>query len=195
MGEYATRKSDGERIKIGTCESMYYLRYEDRFKVNKDDHSIDPRDCLNLFWRLPFPDEDKIDIGNYEDYHRGLQLYRLTKDGWSENFSSPDLAEVPGLIQLTHKSGLLINVPCYHGEKLPELGDAKAAWNGKSHSYELAHIKNMSDGVWPVIHCRHCGKMWRTDWADIWEFIPTDMQARLTVYSGLPVTPKMEIAP
>ena len=33
MGEYARRKSDNESIKIGTCESMYYLRYEDRDKV------------------------------------------------------------------------------------------------------------------------------------------------------------------
>ena len=39
MGEYAIRKSDGESIKIGTCEDMYYLRYEDRFKVTPEEGS------------------------------------------------------------------------------------------------------------------------------------------------------------
>ncbi len=30
MGEYAKRLSDGTEIKIGTCEEMLYLRFEDR---------------------------------------------------------------------------------------------------------------------------------------------------------------------
>ncbi len=30
MGEYAKRASDGVEVKIGTCEAMYYLRFEDR---------------------------------------------------------------------------------------------------------------------------------------------------------------------
>jgi ferredoxin hydrogenase len=36
MGEYAKRKSDGLEVKIGTCASMYYLRYEQRNEVNYD---------------------------------------------------------------------------------------------------------------------------------------------------------------
>lgn len=33
MGEYAKRMRDGERVKIGTCENMYYLRFEERHQV------------------------------------------------------------------------------------------------------------------------------------------------------------------
>ena len=69
MGEYAYRKSDNQYIKIGTCENMYYIRYEDRFKVRPDEgYSLDCSKELNLIWRLPFPSEDHIQIGNYEPF-------------------------------------------------------------------------------------------------------------------------------
>ena len=40
MGEYAIRKSDNDCIKIGTCEDMYYLRYEDQDKVTPDSFQL-----------------------------------------------------------------------------------------------------------------------------------------------------------
>ena len=70
MGEYAIRKSDRESIKIGTCEDMYYLRYEDQNKVTPDECS-----GFGYRWRIPFPDE----VGHSrppEDY-QGCKLYRL----------------------------------------------------------------------------------------------------------------------
>ena len=69
MGEYAIRKSDGESIKIGTCESMYYLRYEDRCKVTPEEGS-----GFGNRWRLPFPDEDCIRPGEYDSGFRGIEL-------------------------------------------------------------------------------------------------------------------------
>ena len=68
MGEYAKLKTTGEDVKIGTCENMYYLRFEDRYKVIYD-LSFD-----NYRFRLPFPDEDNIGIGNYNNYDRGIDL-------------------------------------------------------------------------------------------------------------------------
>jgi hypothetical protein len=65
MGEYAKRKSDNEIVKIGTENSMYYLRYEDRDQMTKEPGSLDFATTLNLFWRLPFPDEDDIKPGEY----------------------------------------------------------------------------------------------------------------------------------
>ena len=44
MGEYAQRISDGERVKIGTCEDMLYLRFEDRAKVSALAGNVDPND-------------------------------------------------------------------------------------------------------------------------------------------------------
>jgi len=66
MGEYAYRKEDNAHIKIGTCESMYYIRYEDRNKVKKDEFSLDCSKETGLYWRLPFTDEDGIKPGDYE---------------------------------------------------------------------------------------------------------------------------------
>lgn len=181
MGEYA--KYGTQRIKIGTCESMYYLRYEDRHKVAKEANSLDAGTELNLFWRLPFPDEDGIQPGGYRDYRRGLGLYRQGPAG-AEWFSDETTASNPGLIQLRHESGLLVNVPCYHGEKLPELGEgAKAFWNEKGHFYELAHLKNTEAGVFPVIRCQWCAKMWRCEWSEVIDFIPGEMRERLEQYA------------
>lgn len=181
MGEYAERKIDGQKIKIGTCENMYYIRYDDRHKVRPDNNSLDCSEEKNLFWRLPFPDEDNILVGGYKDSFRALRLY----DKNSVNFRCEELAKKPGNMQLTHESGLLVNVTCYHGEKLPESsGDFKPCWNGKSWDYELESMKNheTKDGVIelkPIVKCRHCRSIWRFDWDDIKDYIHGDMYSRL----------------
>ena len=194
MGEYAIRKSDRIEVKIGTCEEMYYLRYEDREKVMPVPNSVNPaRDACALRFRLPFPDEDNVPIGQYEPYSRGLRLHRTVKDHmgreWAEDFKDESTVEDPGTLQLHHKdSGLLLNVPCYHGHKLPDFSaPVKAFWNGKGHSLELASVRPVeSDGVLlvkPVVRCRHCGQAWRYEWADIWEYIPDPvMRVRFAPY-------------
>lgn len=185
MGEYAVRKSDNVEIKIGMCESMYYLRYEDRNKVAKLPNSVDPSRETGLFWRLPFQDEDNVQIGEYKDHSRGERLYKKDGDYYTD-FSDKETIDSSGTIQLTHPSGLLINVPCYHGEKLPEGKDIKTFWNGKSWSYELAHIKNMPEGkVLPVVKCRHCECMWRYSWDEIMPYIHGEMKKRLEKYAEI----------
>jgi len=67
MGEYA--KFGNSEIKIGTCEDMYYLRFEDRYKVRHLPGNVDPNkdsEAAHLRFRLPFPDEDHILPGGYE---------------------------------------------------------------------------------------------------------------------------------
>jgi len=185
MGEYA-KTQNGTEVKIGTCESMYYLRFDDRDKVRKLPGSLDASTTTDLFWRLPFPDEDSIGIGNYSDYKRGLRLFKKNEQtGYCDSFSDPETVNDPGTIQFHNDSGLLINVKCYHGEKLPEsTGDFKAFWNGKSWFYELVHIKNTKTGIFPVVQCRHCQQMWRYTWDDILPFVHNaEMLKRLTAYS------------
>ena len=192
MGEYAIRKQDGERIKIGTCESMYYLRYEDRERVAKLSGNVDPANETGLFWRLPFPDEDNVQAGNYNPFDRGLRLYRTVKSEFPnrqdtcEGFSDPSTIEDPGTMQFHNDSGILLNVKCFHGEKLPEAGpDIECHWNGRSWFYELAFIKNHEEGkVYPVVRCRHCRNMWRYTWKQILPFIgDEEMRKRLNVYN------------
>ena len=69
MGEYAIRKSDRQSIKIGTCEDMYYLRFEDQDKVTPESGSD-----FGYRWRIPFPSEDNILPGDYDGGFRQIDL-------------------------------------------------------------------------------------------------------------------------
>lgn len=160
MGEYAKRKSDGAHIKIGTCEEMLYLRYEDRNKVEPWTGSLDAAKTLGLYWRLPFLDEDDVLPGDYEPAFR----HELLQD-----FAVAGCENSPGVLQLSHKCGLLLNVPCYHGERLPTVTmPMRVFWNGRDpHSFALKAVKNTADGIIPIVACRWCGEAWRSSWHEI----------------------------
>lgn len=49
MGEYAKRKSDNQKIKIGTCQTMYYLRLEGRNQVEPIANNIDPDEYIHNY--------------------------------------------------------------------------------------------------------------------------------------------------
>jgi len=84
MGEYVKYK--GQEVKIGTCESLYYVSYP-RFKeafeqglLAPSEFSVPPAKCLEVdsgfLFRFPFPDEDRLsfgEIGNH-DFDRGLPI-------------------------------------------------------------------------------------------------------------------------
>lgn len=90
-----------------------------------------------------------------------------------------------GIIQLTHPCGLLVNVPCYHGTKLPESQKPmQVFWNGKSWFAELAHIKNTEEGLFPVVHCRFCRHMWRYEWSEVLPYVhDAELKRRLEQYA------------
>jgi hypothetical protein len=113
MGEMATRKSDGERIKIGTCESMYYLRFDQRGDVSypwpalsDDVEKLDP-----FLYRFPDPKEDGTLPGEYESAWGGVRLslpqFWKSLEGGAEH----------GTIQATdtQRRGYLFNLPCPEG--------------------------------------------------------------------------------
>lgn len=179
MGEFA--KYNGSSVKIGTCERMYYLRWDDRHRVSPEEHSVNPATQAGLFFRLPFPDEDGIQPGGaYKDYQRG---YRM--GDWEPD----DFADYPASsMQVSHpESGLVLNVPCHHGAKLPEVGpEIHVFWNGKNHALELCAVKAMPGGTLrPVYRCRFCGAMWSCDWEDILLYCGSDpeMLRRLKQYA------------
>lgn len=173
MGEYAILKNNKKKVKIGICEDMIYLRYEDIDKVLLAEGSN-----FGIFFRLPFPDEDNIEPGYY-DGCRNYPLY---------NFNANDTIDNIGTIQLKHDSGLLVNVPCYHGNKLPETDNENINffWNGKtSWFFELKRIKVIDDKKIPVITCRFCEKSWICDWDDILDYIQDEkLKKRLEKYAN-----------
>jgi len=176
MGEYAKLKTTGEEFKIGTCENMYYLRLEDRYKI------IYESSFTGCRFRLPFPDEDNNEIGNYNDYERGIDLVphydediKLTS--YFDDIYKEHYQEHKGLIQLHHESGLLINASCYHGYKLPDNNnskDLKAFFNGKtSINFELSQVKihlneeTNEKEIIPIVRCKHCKTPFKADWASV----------------------------
>jgi hypothetical protein len=169
MGEYAIRKSDGQEIKIGTCENMYYLRYSDRNKVRpKNENNLDPNDdkvVSELRFRLPYPDEDKILPGNYEPFREdNVLLYNYAPGNTNA-----------GTLQLHTKYGMMLNVPCYHGEKLPEnTGDIKPFWNGKGPGYALKWLKFIDGVPFGVYGCIECREEWRAPLSELIPFIGGD---------------------
>ena len=189
MGEHAMRTSDGQRVKIGTCELMYYLRYEDRNKVET------PAQYDNCFWRLPFPDEDDVQIGEYQPFYRGLRLFKTELNHRQEEvyveFKDPSTADDSGVLQIRHpEAGLLVSVRCYHGNKLPEsTKEVRFGWNGKAQHLELAFVKNHKvelepEVVLPVVRCRFCRHMWRYSWDEILPYVSdSKLRERLKAYS------------
>jgi len=176
VGEYAKLKSNGQEIKIGTCENMYYLRFEDRHKVIYDYSFTGYR------FRLPFIDEDKIDIGNYDDYDRGIDLipnYDEETESYTyfDDIYKDQYQEHKGLIQLHHQSGLVVNASCYHGYKLPDNNNSKelrAFYNGKtSINFELSQVKihlneeTKVKELIPIVRCKHCKIPFKADWASV----------------------------
>jgi hypothetical protein len=170
MGEYA--KLNGQQIKIGTCEDMYYLRYEDRHRVEALPNNVDPvQDAERLRFRLPFPDEDGMQPGAYEPYRRGVRLWRDGAD-WAD----PETADDPGTVQLKHEpSGLLVSARCYHGIRLPEASDdfPHVHWNGKGNSFELVAVKPL-ETMQGIVQCRHCGQMWRYPLNELLDWVAND---------------------
>jgi len=87
MGEYV--KINGESVKIGTCEDLYYVTIP-QFKKSLPDMehaegNAKPEDYLTdgvSRFRFPFPDEDKAEIGSFQDFQRGwhVRLNRADED-------------------------------------------------------------------------------------------------------------------
>ena len=159
MGEYAVRKIDGKRVKIGTCEALYYLRYEQRNEVDYNFHNCE------WYWRIPNPEEDFVLPGDFNcsPLHNGMYIPYPLK---LKTYTMPEkikqeYAESTGIVQLKNeKCGLFANVPCHHGLALPAGSeDIKFHWNGKSDCLYLAYLKNTERELRIVTECKVCGKM------------------------------------
>ena len=101
MGEYA--KYDGEEIKIGTCEDMYYLRASQAHLVTALPGNVDPvqdRDAIRF--RFPFPDEDGIAPGSFGKHEHAIGVHGLRVPAGVAHCS----------VQFSCRNGLLVSLPC-----------------------------------------------------------------------------------
>lgn len=163
MGEYATRKIDGERVKIGTCEDMYYLRADQAGQVYaSDEGETDPREfARELRFRFPFPDEDQVRPGEFSDPFRYLSI-------------DVDPADVPafehGTVQFTAnypKAGYVMSIPCPEGaDALPGVTIHKNGWRG---STLIVQQRVWGGALVLVAACGGCDAKYRLETLDMAE--------------------------
>lgn len=160
MGEYARRKIDGQEVKIGTCNRMYYCRYDQKNEIDY------PYNSDNLIWRIPNPDEDGTLPGDYN--------YSLLRDDvivpWklkldSSKLKREDVAilKETGTIQLSDKRmGLLVNIRCPHGLPLKQETNTQCSlgYNGHQNTLHLCGLKNTQRELTVVFSCASCGSIW-----------------------------------
>lgn len=119
MGEYALY--NGEQIKIGTCESMYYLRWDQRHNVIPLPGNVDPiKDVESIWFRIPKRDELNIEPGAFE--YNGFCGAKPLQIAINKNNKKliEELKEIaiksPGIYHLrAEKIGVTANIPCCHG--------------------------------------------------------------------------------
>jgi hypothetical protein len=164
MGEYAKVKGTGVEVKIGTCESMYYLRADQADEVRAIGGNVDPvKDRFEIRFRFPFPDEDTIAPGGFEHYNRGFRI-GLELHGEREH----------GTVQVSHGNGYLLNLPCPEGfassgnsgrrtvaTKL-DGSPLEVMLNGYGGAAELVQQKWVQGvGLVGIVRCKGCGHLWR----------------------------------
>src|SRR5260221_7419635 len=105
MGEYA--RYNGQEVKIGTCENMYYLRADQARKVTPLPNSVDPvKDAASIRFRFPFPDEDSFEPGSGKfhdaNYNRSVAISGVEVPEGVEHST----------IQFSSGHGYLVSLPC-----------------------------------------------------------------------------------
>lgn len=134
MGEFAKYK--GHEIKIGTCQNMYYLRWEQRYLVDCLPGNVDPITQAGQLWfRLPRTMEDGVAPGNFEYYgFGGASPIEIKVSRYSQ--LKADIDEMLedethlGTMELRNlNAGMIYNMPCNHGRKLKEMPENVRAYN------------------------------------------------------------------
>lgn len=140
MGEFA--EYGGQRIKIGTCEDMYYLRADQILKISPLDGNVNPRQDYCRF-RFPWPDEDHIAPGGFDRHNRGVALWGV---------------EVPA--EVNHDSvqftapGYNVCLPCPEG---PSDHGLKIARNGHPGPVQICQQRRIGDHLVLIARCGGCG--------------------------------------
>lgn len=164
MGEYA--KFAGREIKIGTCEDMYYLRYDQAHLVRPLPGNADPvREHADLRFRFPFPDEDSVPPGEFRDPFRSIRV------------SVPDV-DWDGIehstIQFHNARGMLVNLPCPEGTDNPH----NVMKNGYPGNIGVVQQRWWDGQLVTVCECGSCGAKFRMPTLDHARPVLTALRAR-----------------
>lgn len=178
MGEYA--KYNGEEIKIGTCESMYYLRWDQRHLVEAEPGNVNPVKEINSIWfRLPRILESLQSPGDFDfNGYCGARPIPIFIDHNSQLEADVDelLEDETALGMIRGEagdSGIHYRIPCNHGHilKEPPTGVVYNGFHGHTLGIEavgvrvqLVSAEKPDDGQefrwvgFVRVACRVCGK-------------------------------------
>lgn len=166
MGEYV--KLDGKGYKLGTCEDLYYVRYEQlagwikERRVEETIGNLPPREYMGgaFRFRFPFPNEDHCrDFNGPEvdfDYGLGVSLpddldFDIEHDRISTNIKAK-----------SGDYGINASLPCPQSKDwaaLPkEINSCVGqTWTGRTSYIEIVQQRPFEGSLWTVIRCAHCG--------------------------------------
>jgi len=159
MSEFAMYK--GKEIKIGTCECMYYLRWEQRHMVRPIRGNVNPvTEVEELWFRAPRYSENDIAPGAYPfEGWCGVQPIRFYID---DNKLKKEVGEIAqktkGIKQLIDRDmGIVVGVPCAHGYIIDDL-PKEMHYNGfNSNVLGVAGVGVRKGHACALIGCLACG--------------------------------------
>ena len=151
MGEYANY--NGQSIKIGTCEDMYYLRFDQRHLVDHERGNVDvnsPEDQAAIRFRFPFPEEDGNEPGAFSDYNKSLVI---------SGAKAPEGVDHHH-VQFIAQAGYNCTLPCPEGTGPHPVHTHR---NGFPGAVAISQQRLIGGQLWTVCECKGCGTKWRCD--------------------------------
>jgi hypothetical protein len=149
MGEYATYA--GERIKIGTCEDLYYLRADQVGLLSRSDIG-NHWDAVRF--RFPFPDEDNERPGGFDNHDRSVPTWGL------EPPAELDHSAIQFKSTSSPSGGVLVMLPC------PFSAEGKASGTRYMFNGFAGAVRIVQQRIWDgllvlVLECGACGARYR----------------------------------
>lgn len=151
MGEYAIY--NGEEVKIGTCEDMYYLRAAQAPLVTPIAGSCNPNDPdvqRHLRFRFPWPDEDDTEPGAFEPFDRTLAIPDIPIPREVDHYE----------VHFTSRTGYSVDIPC--PEATPAPHGLTVRWHGPDANRPRVQLTQQAyrGGVLAgVFRCGGCGAL------------------------------------
>jgi hypothetical protein len=152
MGEYAKRKGTGERVKIGTCEDMLYLRADQINLVWPEHGNVNPAssdDQKVIRFRFPWPDEDNVAPGEFDDPFRKMRV----------DLKTPAEVEHHSVQFIAKQQGYNVCLPCPEAHESDVYRVARNGFAGSTFLVQQAYRNGL---LVAIFECA-CGARWRAE--------------------------------
>ena len=165
MGEYVNL--NGESIKLGTCENLYYVTYDEMVDIagraKKQNGNLDPKEYLkesNGFrYRFPFPYQHYQYSEDEHNYDMGYVISAPVE--WKKELDSHQRVCFGLQPKYSHSYNINAFVTC------PMSPDARPEnySQGGTHGFyvEVIQQKIVNGCLWSVVRCPYCGAAWRLE--------------------------------